>query len=108
MWENIKREPIIITTLIANIIALGAAWGLDLTQEQSMAIQALVVTVLVIGFGRAAVTPNASVTEIKDGMLLESRQLNAVADAVKTRIEDDLRASDAYEPKHGDSLVRGS
>ena len=72
-----------------------------------MAIQALVVTVLVIGFGRAAVTPNASVTEIKDGMLLESRQLNAVADAVKTRIEDDLRASDAYEPKHGDSLVRG-
>ena len=108
MWENIKREPIIITTLIANIIALGAAWGLDLTQEQSMAIQALVVTVLVIGFGRAAVTPNASVTEIKDGMLLESRQLNAVADAVKTRIEDDLRVSDTYEPKHGDSLVRGS
>ena len=107
MRENIKREPIIITTLVANIIALGAAWGMALTQEQSMAIQAFVVTVLIIGFGRAAVTPNASVTEIKDGMLLESRQLNAVADAVKTRIEDDLRASDTYEPKHGDSLVRG-
>ena len=59
--ENIKREPVLVSVLVGNVLALAAAFGLDLTTEQTAAIMSIVSTAVVVVFGRSAVTPNVSV-----------------------------------------------
>ena len=58
--DRLKREPALILGLIGALFALGAAFGLDLSTEQTGAITAAVVAVLAI-VTRQSVTPNATV-----------------------------------------------
>lgn len=58
--DRLKREPALILGLIGALFALGAAFGFDLSTEQTGAITALVVAVLAI-VTRQSVTPNATV-----------------------------------------------
>jgi hypothetical protein len=60
--DRLKREPALILGLVGALFALGAAFGLDLTTEQTGAITAVVVAVLAV-VTRQSVTPNATVTE---------------------------------------------
>ena len=61
MLERIKREPVLLTTLVSNLIGLGVAFGLDVSAEQIAALMLVVNTVSIIVFGRQNVTPNADV-----------------------------------------------
>jgi hypothetical protein len=54
--EKVRNEPVLITALVAALIALVTAFGLNLTNEQVGAINAVVVAIL--GFvARGQVTP---------------------------------------------------
>ena len=56
MIDRIRREPALVTGLLSALIALGTAFGLDLSAEQVGAITA--VTVAVLAFvTRSQVTP---------------------------------------------------
>lgn len=59
--EHIKREPVILSVLAGNLLALAVAFGISLTEVQTGAIMALVSTLVVIVFGRTNVTPNVNV-----------------------------------------------
>lgn len=65
--ENIKREPVLISVLGGNILALLVAFGVDLSQEQTAAVMALVTTLTAFAFGRSAVTPNRDVAVVLKG-----------------------------------------
>ena len=69
--EHIKKEPVVLSVLAGNLLALAVAFGIDLSETQTAAIMALVSTVVVIAFGRSNVTPNASVVarEGRDGVV---------------------------------------
>jgi hypothetical protein len=54
--EKIRNEPVLITGLIAAIIALVTAFGLSLSNEQVGAINAVVVAILAF-VARSKVTP---------------------------------------------------
>ena len=60
MIDRLKREPALVLGLVGALIALGAAFGLDLSKEQTGAITATVVAVLAV-VTRQSVTPNATV-----------------------------------------------
>lgn len=61
-----KKEPAVIVSLVAALLGLAASFGLDLSQEQTAAILAVVTIVagLVI---RGQVTPTAEITEREPG-----------------------------------------
>lgn len=54
--EKVRNEPVLVTAFIAAVIALVTAFGLDLSNEQVAAINALVVAALAF-VARAKVTP---------------------------------------------------
>lgn len=54
--DRIRREPALVTGAVAALIALGVAFGLDLTGEQTGAIMAVVTAALAF-VTRAQVTP---------------------------------------------------
>jgi hypothetical protein len=56
----VKREPAVLLALLGALFALGAAFGLSLTTEQTGAITAVVIVILGI-VTRQSVTPNVSV-----------------------------------------------
>lgn len=60
IWEKIKREPALLLGLLGASITLATAFGLELTNEQTGGITAVVVAILAI-ITRANVTPNVSV-----------------------------------------------
>lgn len=58
--DKIRREPAVFFTLVAAALGLGAAFGLDLSKEQTGAVMAFVTAV--VGFiVRSQVTPTVSV-----------------------------------------------
>lgn len=54
--DRIRREPALVVGFVAAMIALGTAFGLELTNEQTGAISAFVVAVLAF-VTRSQVTP---------------------------------------------------
>lgn len=60
MLERIKNEPALISGLLVVLLNLGAAFGLDLTGEQTAAISAVSAAVLAI-IVRSQVTPTRKV-----------------------------------------------
>ena len=54
--DRLRREPALVLGLVGALIALGTAFGLDLSKEQTGAITALVVAVLAV-VTRQNVTP---------------------------------------------------
>ena len=54
--DRIKSEPALVTGLVSAVIALGVAFGLELSGEQTGAIMALVVAALAF-VTRSQVTP---------------------------------------------------
>lgn len=56
--QRIQREPALVTGIVGALIALGVAFGLDLTGEQIGAIMAVTTAVLAL-VTRAQVTPVA-------------------------------------------------
>ena len=65
MLDRIRREPALVTGLVSAVIALGAAFGLDLSGEQTGAIMAVTAAVLAV-VTRQSVTPNADVQAVTD------------------------------------------
>ena len=65
MLARIRTEPAILSALVAAVIALVTAFGLDLTAEQVASIMAVTVAVLAL-FVRSAVTPTASLPPAPD------------------------------------------
>ena len=61
MIENIKREPVVLSVLAGNILALAVAFGIGLDEVQIAAIMGVVSTLVVVVFGRQNVTPNVDV-----------------------------------------------
>lgn len=124
--QSIKKEPVLISVLVGNLIALAAAFGLQLSETQTGAVMALVSTITVLIFGRPNVTPNVSVVARKDdgtavaaeasvyqnGTPLETapanlgtEQLQAIinhaADLTKEKIAQEIASDSTYTPKHG-------
>lgn len=60
----LKREPALISGVVAAVIALAVAFGFDLSGEKIGAIMAVVAAVLAI-VTRASVTPNVSVAALE-------------------------------------------
>lgn len=58
MIDRIKREPALVSGLVAAALALAIAFGLDLTEKQVGAIMAVVAAVLALVV-RSQVTPTA-------------------------------------------------
>jgi uncharacterized membrane protein (UPF0136 family) len=56
--DRIRSEPALVSGLVAALIALSAAFGLDLTSQQQGALMAVVAAVLAFVV-RAKVSPNA-------------------------------------------------
>ncbi len=56
LWERISNEPVLVTTLIGAVIALLVAFGLNVTDDQKVAIIGVVAAVLAL-FARSKVTP---------------------------------------------------
>lgn len=56
----VKREPVRVYSALLALLAVGGAFGLDLTAEQTGAIAALAAVILGIGEGvRSQVTPTS-------------------------------------------------
>lgn len=56
--EKIKNEPVLVYTLVGNLIALAVAFGLDISTGQTAAVLAVVNAVLAF-VARSKVTPVA-------------------------------------------------
>lgn len=63
--ERVKNNPAVVLTLLAALFGVAAAFGLELTKEQTASITALV-TVLVGFLVRAQVTPTRKVGALAD------------------------------------------
>lgn len=57
--DRIRREPALVTGAVSALIALGVAFGLDLSGEQTGAIMAVVTAVLAF-VTRSQVTPTSA------------------------------------------------
>ena len=64
--DRVRREPAIVTGIVGALIALGVAFGLELTGEQTGAIMAFVSALLAVVV-RQQVTPYVDVVEQLDG-----------------------------------------
>ena len=60
--DRIRREPALVTGIVGALIALGVAFGLELTGEQTGAIMAFVSALLAV-VTRSQVTPYVNVVE---------------------------------------------
>ena len=67
MIARIRSEPALVTGFTAAVIALGVAFGLDLTGEQTGAIMAVVTAALAF-VTRSQVTPTAYKAKHGDGL----------------------------------------
>lgn len=65
MLDRIRREPALVTGLVSALIALGVAFGLDLSGEQTGAIMAVTAAILAV-VTRQSVTPNVDVQSVTD------------------------------------------
>lgn len=59
MWDRIKAEPVMVSALVAALIALVTAFGLDLTVDQVAGIMGVILPVMAL-FVRGQVTPTSS------------------------------------------------
>ena len=76
--DRIRREPALVTGLVAATIALGVSFGLELSGEQTGAIMALVVAILAF-VTRQQVTPVVDVVERLDGTEVVAGPANDLA-----------------------------
>ena len=60
--DRVRREPALVSGLVAAVIGLGVSFGLELSKEQVGAIMALVVSILAF-VTRRQVTPYVNVVE---------------------------------------------
>lgn len=67
MWENIKKEPVLLSTLAGALLSVAAAFGLNLSAEQTGAVVGLVTVISAVVFGRSNVTPNSDVVVYDKG-----------------------------------------
>ena len=95
--DRIRREPALVTGLVAAVIALGVSFGLDLSGEQTGAIMALTSAILAV-VTRQQVTPYADVVEQLDGTEVVAGPANdlvvegAVVRELPAEHDDSLRA----------------
>lgn len=59
MLDRIKAEPALVSSLVVALLNLAAAFGLNLSGDQTAAINAVVGVLLAILFVRPRVTPTA-------------------------------------------------
>lgn len=64
MWDRIRNEPALISGLVTALVALGVAFGFDLTPEQVGAIAAAVAALLAVVV-RHEVTPMNRIDELE-------------------------------------------
>lgn len=110
MLNVIKREPALVSGLIAAVIALVAAFGLDLTNEQVGAIMAVVAAVLAL-VTRQSVTPNVSVAAAVANPPAGQPVAGPAAAAAEGTPVDVVPADsdpDLYEGKHSTELGAAS
>lgn len=67
MIDRVKKEPVLVSVLAGNLIALAVVFGLDLSTEQTAAIMALISTLTTIVIGRSNATPNVDVVAVDKG-----------------------------------------
>ena len=84
--DQIKKEPVLISVLVGNLLALAAAFGFQLDQAQTAAIMGLVSTIVVVVFGRANVTPNVDVVAVDKGDGPTAANAAAVANGTPVRV----------------------
>ena len=56
LWDRISREPVLVTTFVGALLNLLIVFGLPITDEQKLAVVALVTALLAI-FARSQVAP---------------------------------------------------
>lgn len=90
------REPLVstatITAGVSAVIALLVAFGVDLTEAQTIAILGVVAVVapLVVILARQWVTPNAKVVELDDdGMVVAGKGHDTIAEGERIRAVHD-------------------
>ena len=55
-WDRILDEPVLVSTLVGTAISLLVAFGVDISEEQKVAVIGFVVAVVAL-FARGSVTP---------------------------------------------------
>ena len=97
MTDRIRREPALVTGLVAATIALVISFGLELSKEQVGAILAFVAAILAF-VTRSQVTPYVDVVERADGREVVAGPANdlvvegAVIRELPAEHDDNLRA----------------
>jgi hypothetical protein len=60
MLNRIKAEPALVSSAVVALLNLGAAFGLNLSGEQTAAINGVVAVLLALFFVRPRVTPTSA------------------------------------------------
>jgi hypothetical protein len=61
VWDRIKSEPVLVTTLVGSVLSLLVVFGVPISDEQKTAVVVAVAAVLAL-FARSQVTPTSNPT----------------------------------------------
>lgn len=65
LFEKVKTEPVLVSTLVESALVVAVAFGFDLTAEQMAALLVLTASILAI-FTRSMVAPTENVELLKN------------------------------------------